>query len=927
MDIAALATEIARTLEAYTNGNYSYRPQFTTEADWAETLSVRFAELAQQLEAQSHAAETMRSESEALFEQTKESIAEAKVLHLAARSLETFDNLPKMLEKIVDNVATALPADTVMLVTVADDEIRHVVAGGSGGISTDISLEDFRAGLSGWALREMKPVLSPKNKPEPRESVKVHQRRADNNIGAVAVVPVHIGDQALGTLTALNKLDQRDFSERDIKLMSAMANHVATAIANAQLYQQSRQELHQRKKIEKALLKERDLLQALMESVPDYIYFKDARAHYVRCNVALATDLLGMASPQDVIGKTDFDFFPEPVAQARYDADREILSSGTSVMAQEVEISTPDGKTRWLSEHKIPRRNSAGKIIGLVGIARDITPLKEAASGLMHRSSDLNALPLPEQLRIFADVAEKSANTIVITDTNGIIQYANAKFAETTGYTVAEALGQHTRILKSGEMPQEKYAELWKTISSGRTWQGEFHNKRKDGSLYWEMAYISPIMNDAGEITHYLAVKEEITRRKVAEMNLARRETEVTALETLVHVSSEISRVLDTGELLQRAVDLTKEAFSLYHAHVYVREGQLLKLVAGAGKVGRQMVAEGWHIPADNLLSVVARVARSAEPIVLNKVHRGTDFLQNPLLPRTRAELAVPLVIGDDVLGVLDVQADTADFFSEDDVRIYATLGAQVAVALQNTRLYTQIESALVETDTLYNVSRALNTIADLPQLLQTVTEMVAEALSATWTSVITVDMLAGRIEQKVAYGENADDILPDTFDDLMAGLGGWSLSQAQPVLSPKGAPDSRENLEQQQRRLRMGIGAVAVVPLRYHNKSLGVLSAVNALHARDFSEQDINLLTAIGNQVAAAIENRNLLEHSQKRAQQEQSLREVTEKLRAAPNLDLLLQTAAEELGKRLGARHTVLELGVDHPTDKTPADGETYD
>lgn len=787
MDIAALVAEVERTLKAYKDGDYDYQPQFAADTDWGNTLAESFADFARRLKEQSQAEATMRTEAEALFEQTKESIAEAKVLHLAARSLNTFDNLPKMLEKIVDNVATALPADTVMLVTLADNEIRHVVAGGSGGISTDISPDDFFAGLSGWALREMEPVLSPKNKPEARESVKVHQRRAENNIGAVAVVPVHIGEQALGTLTAMNRLDQRDFSERDIKLMRAMANHVATAIANAELYQQSRQEIRRRKKIEKTLTKERDLLNALMENVPDFIYFKDTRSHYVRSNTAHATHLLGAKTAEAVIGKTDFDFFAEEEAKARYDLEQEILRSGQPQMAREMEITTHTGEKRWLSEHIIPYRNTGGKIIGLVGIGRDISRMKQMEAMLAHRATELEAV---------------------------------------------------------------------------------------------------------------------------------------------TQVGTDISRVLDTDELLQRVVDLTKSAFSLYHAHVYVLDGQLLRLVAGAGDVGRQMVAEGWHIPLENTLSVVARAARSAEPVVLNRVHRGTDFLQNPLLPHTRAELAVPLAVGGDVLGVLDVQADTVGFFADEDVPVYAALGAQVAVALQNARLFSRAQATLAETEALYNVSRTLNTITELPALLHSVAQMVAESLSATWTMLVTVDMISNRIEQKTAVGPDAEDMLPETFDDLMASLSGWVLTQVQPLLSPKGEPDSRESLEQQQRRLRMGIGSIVIVPLHYHDKLLGVLSAINPMHGRDFTEQDVNLLTAIGNQVAAAIENRNLLAHSQKRAQHEQAIREVTEKLRAAPNLDMLLETAAEELGTRLGVRHSVLELGIDRPaaseTRQNPPENE---
>ncbi|MBF0246663.1 MAG: PAS domain S-box protein [Alphaproteobacteria bacterium] len=119
-----------------------------------------------------------------------------------------------------------------------------------------------------------------------------------------------------------------------------------------------------------------------------------------------------------------------------------------------------------------------------------------------------------EELRKLSRAVEQSPATVIITDTRGVITYVNPKFSETTGYAPTEAIGQRTSMLGSGEMSGDAYKALWQTISSGREWRGEFHNKRKDGSLFWELASISPIKDDGGRITHYLAVKEDITERK-----------------------------------------------------------------------------------------------------------------------------------------------------------------------------------------------------------------------------------------------------------------------------------------------------------------------------------------------------------------------------------------------------------------------------
>ena len=127
-----------------------------------------------------------------------------------------------------------------------------------------------------------------------------------------------------------------------------------------------------------------------------------------------------------------------------------------------------------------------------------------------------------ETLRNLRAAVEQSANTVAITDIRGNIEYVNPAFEKATGYTAAEAIGKTHRMLKSGEQDAEFYRHLWTTIMSGKIWQGEFHNRRKDGSLYWEMSTISPVQNDKGETVRYLAIKEDITEQKRAQDEILR---------------------------------------------------------------------------------------------------------------------------------------------------------------------------------------------------------------------------------------------------------------------------------------------------------------------------------------------------------------------------------------------------------------------
>lgn len=132
-----------------------------------------------------------------------------------------------------------------------------------------------------------------------------------------------------------------------------------------------------------------------------------------------------------------------------------------------------------------------------------------------------------EELRKLSRTVEQSQVSVIITDTNGAIEYVNPKFCEVTGYAFDEVHGKNPRILRPNGGVSEAYRELWDTITAGRMWHGEFHNRKKNGELFWESTIISPILNEHGRITHYVAVKEDITERKRAEESLL----QLTALE------------------------------------------------------------------------------------------------------------------------------------------------------------------------------------------------------------------------------------------------------------------------------------------------------------------------------------------------------------------------------------------------------------
>ena len=176
----------------------------------------------------------------------------------------------------------------------------------------------------------------------------------------------------------------------------------------------------------------------------------------------------------------------------------------------------------------LPLHSSDGKPIGLV-VVLDSKPMN-------------NTVQMEEVLKIFAErveaeldrkksyqkiqqlslAVEQSPNVIIITNAKGKIEYVNPAFTETTGYSKEDVLNKPASILNSGLMSEEFHDDLWKTLKSGKTWSGEFHNKRSNDELYWDEAKISPIKNRHGDITHYLGIQSDITEKKQIEQQLRR---------------------------------------------------------------------------------------------------------------------------------------------------------------------------------------------------------------------------------------------------------------------------------------------------------------------------------------------------------------------------------------------------------------------
>jgi len=272
-----------------------------------------------------------------------------------------------------------------------------------------------------------------------------------------------------------------------------------------------------RKLAEDETRKSSDMILLLLNSTAEAIYGIDLEGNCTFANPACLR-MLGYESANQLLGKnihqmihhSDMEGNPIPPDACKV---CQVLREGEGVHVENECLWRSDGTSFPVEYWSFPQRID-GKVSGAVITFLDITERRVAN----------------EKIRQLSEAVEQSPASIVITDKEGNIEYVNTKFVQVTGYSAKEAIGQNPRVLKSGERPQEFYKELWETILAGREWQGDFHNKAKDGRFFWESALISPVKNENERITHFVAVKEDITERRKVQEEIKRQSALITSL-------------------------------------------------------------------------------------------------------------------------------------------------------------------------------------------------------------------------------------------------------------------------------------------------------------------------------------------------------------------------------------------------------------
>lgn len=336
-------------------------------------------------------------------------------------------------------------------------------------------------------------------------------------------------------------------------------------------------------------------------------------------------------------------------------------------------------------------------------------------------------------------------------------------------------------------------------------------------------------------------------------------------LQTITGLSESIAELQDLNELFPVVTRLISERFGFYHVGIFLVDsaGEFALLQAANSEGGKRMLARGHRLRLGT--GVVGYAAQTGHPRIALDVGADAVFFDNPDLPNTRSEAALPLISRGRTIGVLDVQSTEAGAFSTDDLQVLTALASQVSIAFENTRLLTETRAALVQVQEVYN-----------------------EFTRAEWSQT------ASRSEKHgFRYHAGRIELLEDEL-------------RTPEVVSAveKGRSALKQADGSEERR------AAVAVPVKLRGEVIGVLHIESDDPAKEWQADDIGLVEAVAERVAFSMENARLFQEARRRAAKEQLISEASAKIGSAFNLENILKATAEELERVLGGSEVVIQF-----------------
>ncbi|HZY42693.1 MAG TPA: GAF domain-containing protein, partial [Anaerolineae bacterium] len=685
------------------------------------------------------------------------------------------------------------------------------------------------------------------------------------------------------------------------------------------------------------------------------IYFKDAASRFTRINRAQA-HTLGIADPQQAVGKTDADFFPPELAALMLAEERQIIETGQPVLSREEYNPTRDGQPRWFSVSKNPLFDQTGHIVGLVGMSRDITAVKlrerefEAmsiqnaqllaaereqrtlAEALRDTAAALNStLNVDEVLdRVLGNiervVPHDIANIMLINDEDG---QAVARVARCHGYDrISPELDGAIRQLRFPVMAVANLRQMLETgqpfiIGDTRTYPDWLDSP----ATHWQRSYVGApihlrdsvigfIQLDSREVNFFTPTAAERlqtfanqTAVAIENARLFQAEREQYALaEALRDAASLLSSTLDFDEVIDRILSNVGRIVPNDVATLLLIEHGIARVMQAVGYVDpeREARVRRLRFPIAQMPNL-RRVVETQRPHLVANTTTDPAWTAVEGVDWIKSNIVAPMIIKGQVIGMLALDSTMPYFYTPLQAERLQVFAAQAAVALENAQLFDEAQQRLKELAMLFDSSRAIAATLDRATVLRTITRRLAEAVDATSVYGLSVDLERGlAIVQTEYFSPDANDL--ERVSDLGTT---YSLGDIPQVLvALRNGRPSITYIDQ------ADVQPFAVAQLRYYGSQsslrvpMNVAGEVRAYAViwdsrtpRRWTDAEIQLCQTLANQAAVALENVRLLEETQQGLKEQSALLAASTAVSSSLDLPTVLQRLAEQMGRAIDA------------------------
>ncbi|MBE9524480.1 MAG: diguanylate cyclase, partial [Chloroflexi bacterium] len=469
-----------------------------------------------------------------------------------------------------------------------------------------------------------------------------------------------------------------------------------------------------------------------------------------------------------------------------------------------------------------------------------------------------STLKVEAEIHRLASVVKQADESIVITDLNGDIVYVNPQFEKTSGYTFDEILGKNSRILKSDRQNPGFYTHLWETISSGNTWEGTFINKNKGGQVYYESATLFPIKNQKEQITHYAAVKRDITEQIMAEKSLRTYARQKKLLNELTQATIE---PLEFNQMLEALAKQLGELISSDGCLITLWDANTQKGYIGA-RHGIGIPASKTNFSCPECISFTKISLDQGQPIIIDDVNQSTYFsLAEGSDLEAGAVLVLPLAVDQNDLGAAILIFEHEHTFSEAELRLCQQASQQVSLALLKAHLLETAERRAEEAETLHLAGRAVTASLHIDDAIEHILNELNRVVPHDSASVQLIRDHEVEIVGQRGFPKDSSPI-GIKFPISVGSPNAVVISKRKPYILEDAPLQYAAFREPPHDHIRGWMG----VPLLIRDRIIGLL-ALDSKKSGQFTKNHARLANAFASQVAIALENARLYEETHKLA------------------------------------------------------------